>query len=106
MIRRPPRSTLFPYTTLFRSAQAVRFARTCYDHLAGKVGTELMAAMIERDWLDGGDGVFDPARAKQDRLSAPGWDVDYRLTEAGVEGLADFGVHVGDLPPRRRLVRY
>src|SRR3712207_8931246 len=24
MIRRPPRSTLFPYTTLFRSAQVVR----------------------------------------------------------------------------------
>src|SRR2546429_5742731 len=24
MIRRPPRSTLFPYTTLFRSKQAVR----------------------------------------------------------------------------------
>src|SRR5690348_17686786 len=24
MIRRPPRSTLFPYTTLFRSAQPVR----------------------------------------------------------------------------------
>src|SRR2546429_7105703 len=24
MIRRPPRSTLFPYTTLFRSARAVR----------------------------------------------------------------------------------
>src|SRR2546426_6437008 len=26
MIRRPPRSTLFPYTTLFRSRDAVRFA--------------------------------------------------------------------------------
>src|SRR3712207_7486350 len=25
MIRRPPRSTLFPYTTLFRSGRAVRF---------------------------------------------------------------------------------
>src|SRR2546426_1196034 len=25
MIRRPPRSTLFPYTTLFRSPSAVRF---------------------------------------------------------------------------------
>src|SRR2546422_6554359 len=24
MIRRPPRSTLFPYTTLFRSAQVIR----------------------------------------------------------------------------------
>src|SRR3712207_8542640 len=28
MIRRPPRSTLFPYTTLFRS----RCKRTAYDH--------------------------------------------------------------------------
>src|SRR5256885_9807121 len=27
MIRRPPRSTLFPYTTLFRSQSAVRMAR-------------------------------------------------------------------------------
>src|SRR5256886_9472212 len=27
MIRRPPRSTLFPYTTLFRSVQAELFAR-------------------------------------------------------------------------------
>src|SRR3712207_8902953 len=26
MIRRPPRSTLFPYTTLFRSRRAVHFA--------------------------------------------------------------------------------
>src|SRR3712207_8368738 len=26
MIRRPPRSTLFPYTTLFRSGREVRFA--------------------------------------------------------------------------------
>src|SRR2546425_7647273 len=26
MIRRPPRSTLFPYTTLFRSVNAARFA--------------------------------------------------------------------------------
>src|SRR2546430_10243050 len=27
MIRRPPRSTLFPYTTLFRSGRAKRVAR-------------------------------------------------------------------------------
>src|SRR5260221_10128877 len=30
MIRRPPRSTLFPYTTLFRSGMAVRY----HNHLA------------------------------------------------------------------------
>ena len=87
-------------------AQAVRLARTCYDHLAGKLGTELMAAMIEREWLEGGDGTFDPTRAKQDRLSAPGWDVDYRLTESGIDALADFGVRVDELPSRRRLLRY
>src|SRR5947208_6562583 len=29
MLRRPPRSTLFPYTTLFRSLQACAAARTC-----------------------------------------------------------------------------
>src|SRR5256886_10671190 len=30
MIRRPPRSTLFPYTTLFRSANAQRFANQAF----------------------------------------------------------------------------
>src|SRR5687767_15649759 len=29
MIRRPPGSTLFPYTTLFRSSDAMRSATTC-----------------------------------------------------------------------------
>src|SRR2546430_17417366 len=31
MIRRPPRSTLFPYTTLFRSAYAARLAGLRHD---------------------------------------------------------------------------
>src|SRR2546422_3372914 len=34
MIRRPPRSTLFPYTTLFRSGRNLRVK----DELAGKQG--------------------------------------------------------------------
>src|SRR5256885_2863456 len=32
MIRRPPRSTLFPYTTLFRSARHIRWAMACTSH--------------------------------------------------------------------------
>src|SRR2546427_4574136 len=49
MIRRPPRSTLFPYTTLFRSDGLNGFAlRTesehdCYG--AGHAGTALSAAL-------------------------------------------------------------
>src|SRR3712207_8414583 len=31
MIRRPPRSTLFPYTTLFRSTLSAGVRRTVYD---------------------------------------------------------------------------
>jgi DNA-binding transcriptional ArsR family regulator len=87
-------------------AQAVRFARTCYDHLAGKLGTELMASMLERGLIEGGDGHFDPGRAKQDRLSAPGWDVDYELTARGVSDLTKFGIDLSGLPKRRRMIRY
>src|SRR5258708_26552782 len=37
MIRRPPRSTLFPYTTLFRSAYySPRPAEPCYHQCAGQ----------------------------------------------------------------------
>src|SRR3712207_7879058 len=37
MIRRPPRSTLFPYTTLFRSVEAVRESFD-FTRLVGVVG--------------------------------------------------------------------
>src|SRR5256885_14352070 len=40
MIRRPPRSTLFPYTTLFRSEFGARLAA----HVAGRHGDTLDAA--------------------------------------------------------------
>src|SRR5690348_17540160 len=38
MIRRPPRSTLFPYTTLFRSGLA-------HGHAAQQLGRELVQAL-------------------------------------------------------------
>src|SRR2546430_17597391 len=36
MIRRPPRSTLFPYTTLFRSARLARENAALRESLAGR----------------------------------------------------------------------
>src|SRR2546430_7542178 len=48
MIRRPPRSTLFPYTTLFRSAE--RPAAFTVVHAAPHVGTESPTA--EADFAD------------------------------------------------------
>lgn len=84
-------------------AQALREARTCYDHLAGRLGVTLMSALIQRGHLTRGDGTFDPTLAQQDKRIGYGHDVDYSLTESGDEFLADFGVHA---PPGRRLVRY
>src|SRR2546422_10539134 len=61
MIRRPPRSTLFPYTTLFRSAESARQAIDQKKHLRGELQkkeagvseklkeTELRHAMGEYD---------------------------------------------------------
>ncbi len=83
-------------------AAAVRNARTCYDHLGGRLATALMSALLQRGWLSGGDGLF----AEGDRLSAPGSDVDYRLTADGHEALTQFGIDFPGLPRRRPLIRY
>src|SRR3712207_2074428 len=46
MIRRPPRSTLFPYTTLFRSDQAVRERRYNLAAQATIISTRCYVAWI------------------------------------------------------------
>ena len=84
-----------------RAAQ-LRRARTCYDHLAGRLGVGLMAGMIERGYLDGGDGRFDPDGA--DLPASAGHEVAYELTDAGREFLDRLGVQLAE--GRRALVRY
>ncbi len=86
-------------------AHAVRTARTCYDHLAGQLGTAIMAALLAQGALSGGDGTFDPASRELDQLSSIGWDCDYRLTEAGRAWMDDLGVRIAS-GCRRPLVRY
>src|SRR3712207_7687692 len=53
MIRRPPRSTLFPYTTLFRSSRASAFKRR---RSSGVTATTITALILwprtpQMDWL-------------------------------------------------------
>jgi DNA-binding transcriptional ArsR family regulator len=71
-------------------AHALRAARTCYDHIAGRLGVDIFAALIARGAVTGGDGIHHPGG--EDRLSAAGRDVDYRLSAAGAEQLAHLGV--------------
>jgi DNA-binding transcriptional ArsR family regulator len=73
-------------------AHAVRSARTCYDHLAGRLGTAVMGSVIDQRVLVGGDGTFHAGTDGADRLSAPGRTYDYCLTEAGQAWMDDLGV--------------
>src|SRR3712207_8779164 len=47
MIRRPPRSTLFPYTTLFRSGDRARFVRGHVD-----VATPSLSGIVVDEDMD------------------------------------------------------
>lgn len=86
-------------------AQALRAARTCYDHLAGRLGVDLMGALLEQGVLSGGDGRHDRSRAREDRPSSFGRDVDYRLSDHGAGVLSDLGVDL-DFSGRRPPIRY
>lgn len=98
-----------PVTSLRQGtrASALRAGRYCYDHLAGELGVAIMGALLDRGVLAGGDGRFDRAHAARDRLSAPGNEIDYRLTSDGAAWVDAFGIDLGALEARRRpLIRY
>src|SRR2546430_10548796 len=72
MIRRPPRSTLFPYTTLFRSGQRAARAGGVAQGLAAKQGHQLgpvIELRIVAPDLAVGDLEQSPLRLAQDRKS-------------------------------------
>src|SRR3712207_7720823 len=63
MIRRPPRSTLFPYTTLFRSDEHVVRERLVVGHDVEE-GVDVLAGL--RDVGGDSDGVHDVPRLEED----------------------------------------
>jgi len=85
-------------------AARLRAARTCYDHIAGRLGVAIMSQLLRRGYLEGGDGRYHRDRDVTDRISAPGREVDYALTPAGQEFLREVGIRVPD--GSRRLIRY
>jgi len=57
------------------AAQALAFARTCYDHLAGTCGVALFDTMVARQWLAVADGGYGVTSAGERQLVALGIDV-------------------------------
>ncbi len=66
-------------------AQAIRRARTCYDHLAGVLGTSLLDALLDRGLLAQDEGL-----------------ADYRVTGRGEAELKVFGIELSVLRARPR----
>lgn len=87
-------------------AHALRRARTCYNHLAGRLGVAIMSAMLARELLAGGDGRHRPDSAAADRLSAPGADLTYQLTARGRETLSALGIDLAALDRSKPMIRY
>lgn len=92
-------------------AEALRRARTCYDHLAGRLGVDLTLALVEHRALERTDGRPGVDRSDGDRLSAPLGSAPYRIGPAAVPVLTGLGVDPGVLDGsgggrRRPLLRF
>src|SRR5690349_22579578 len=76
MIRRPPRSTLFPYTTLFRSHVDAR--RQGEEHAAAAFAAFQREAVVEAEVVERGQrGV--PADRKSTRLNSSHVEISYAV---------------------------
>jgi DNA-binding transcriptional ArsR family regulator len=78
----PPRSPRS--LTGSREDAALRFARICYDHLAGRLGVAVLDAMLANDWLQSQGSGF-------------------AVTDDGHQGFVQLGVDVNAAQSRRRV---
>ncbi len=63
--------------------EPIRYARTCYDHVAGRLGVALADALQEKKWI-------------------MAEDKDFVVTTKGEKALTDFGVPIEALRKKRR----
>src|SRR5436853_1530579 len=84
MIRRPPRSTLFPYTTLFRSdlSKSVHWTATAPGGRSGPTSA-CASSVAARSWQQGSSSRFrEPARPpdrKSTRLNSSHLGISYAV---------------------------
>src|SRR5688572_32431069 len=76
MMRRPPRSTLFPYTTLFRSEPTIR--RKLFD-LVIDVAVDGVCLVVRDQPLDDRDDLLDMTDRKSTRLNSSHSQISYAV---------------------------
>jgi DNA-binding transcriptional ArsR family regulator len=85
-------NAMMPRPRVEVDATPIRRARTCYDHLAGIAGVQLLDELLRRNWLTVAD--------------ANGSRPQYGLTPAGVHAFHARGVDLGAAGKARRLFAY
>src|SRR5258706_6240087 len=80
MIRRPPRSTLFPYTTLFRSKDKTISPAVTLTPFSNTSCTVAFEGEIQVD-------VTDASKANNATLTGPPWRYDYSCSAINPAGL-------------------
>jgi DNA-binding transcriptional ArsR family regulator len=90
-------------------AAALRRARTCYDHLAGRLGVALTSTLLDQGALVTVDGTPDNRRRPHDPLSSPLPEHPYQLGPAAQSTFERLGVDLDALDharTRRPLLRF
>src|SRR5690348_18215881 len=100
MIRRPPRSTLFPYTTLFRSAQVLRRGHREGLFRAGVDPLQLYISIAALSYFYLGNNHTLSARSEEhtSELQSPVHLVCRLLLEKKKKNLPDDVAHIITLP--------
>lgn len=90
----------------YNRIKRLRSGRTCYDHLAGQLGTGLMRWLVDSDALERTDGDTGTERSADDRLSAQVRTAPYRLGSRSEEIFGAWGIDLAELRRKRRpLIR-
>lgn len=69
-----------------------RAARSCYGHLAGRLGVALMRSLLEAEVLVATDGITNPRRRDGDGLATPRVEHPYVLGQRATDVLEHLGV--------------
>jgi DNA-binding transcriptional ArsR family regulator len=81
-------------------AAALRRARTCYDHLAGRLGVAVTESLVARRALVRIDGRDGTERGPSDQLSSPVAVHPYQLGPTAADVFAELGVDVAAVESR------
>src|SRR3712207_9415390 len=89
MIRRPPRSTLFPYTTLFRS-EGIPMARLLYEALSQGVESDYIRRLLAAfPVAESEQTASSPMRGSKSELVEPLSERELEVLQLIAEGLTN-----------------